>query len=80
MDPKSRQYISQIDGRFKLFHGLALKDSSPPWNLATYTQDQIQLLKSVSDLYIVSYLELKTKVDNMTVHLFSHAVGTKCGT
>ena len=69
MDPKSHQYISQIDGRFKLFHGLALEDSSPPWNLATYTPDQIQLLKSVSDLYIVSNLELKTKVDNITISL-----------
>lgn len=48
IDPRTRLYVSTTDGRIHMFHGLAIEDSSPPWTLATYTDEQIELMKSVS--------------------------------
>jgi len=30
-----------------LFHGLATEDSSPPWTLSAYSDEQIELMKAV---------------------------------
>lgn len=51
IDTATRLYTSVADGRVHVFHGLAIEDSSPPWGLATYTSEQIELMKTVSLCY-----------------------------
>lgn len=48
IDPKTRLYVSRDDGRVRVFHGLALENNAYPNALATYTDAQIELLKTVS--------------------------------
>ena len=40
-------YTGSTDGRVYLFHGLATEDSSPPWTLSAYSDEQIELMKAV---------------------------------
>ena len=40
-------YTGSTDGRVYLFHGLATEDSSPPWTLSAYNDEQIELMKAV---------------------------------
>jgi len=40
-----------------LFHGLATEDSSPPWTLSAYSDEQIELMKAVR-LAIHSFVAL----------------------
>ena len=56
IDPSTKQYVSATDGRVHMLHGLAIEDSSPPWELATYTDEQIELMKSVSTVQTSLYL------------------------
>ena len=48
INPATRLYEGREDGRVRVFHGLASEDSSPPWTLNTYNDEQIELMKSVS--------------------------------
>ena len=43
----TRLYTGTQDGRVYTFHGLDTEDSSPPWNLRTLDEQQIQLMKTV---------------------------------
>lgn len=52
IDSSTRLYIEEQTGRYRMFHGLALENSGSPWYYATYTTEQIKLLKQVtSKLY-----------------------------
>ena len=48
INPATRLYEGREDGRVRVFHGLASENSSPPWTLNTYTDEQIELTKTVS--------------------------------
>ena len=47
IDSSSRLYIEAETGRYRIFHGLALENSGEPWYYATYSSEQIKLLKQV---------------------------------
>lgn len=47
IDSSTRLYIEEQTGRYRMFHGLALENSGSPWYYATYTTEQIKLLKQV---------------------------------
>jgi len=47
IDSSSRLYIEAEMGRYRMFHGLALENSGEPWYYATYSSEQIKLLKQV---------------------------------
>ena len=49
IDSSTRLYIEEQTGRYRMFHGLALENSGSPWHYATYSNEQITLLKQVSD-------------------------------
>ena len=48
IDSSSRLYVEEQTGRYRMFHGLALENSGSPWYYATYTSEQIKLLKQVT--------------------------------
>ena len=49
IDPNTRLYVSREDGRVRVLHGLAIEaQGTPPYNLVTYTDEQIELFKTVS--------------------------------
>ena len=50
INPKTRLYTGRGDGRVHIFHGLAIEDSSFPWTLAQYSEDQIETMKEVNIL------------------------------
>lgn len=47
IDSSTRLYVEEQTGRYRMFHGLALENSALPWYYATYTTEQIKLLKQV---------------------------------
>ena len=47
VDSSTRLYVEEQTGRYRMFHGLALENSGAPWYYATYTTEQIKLLKQV---------------------------------
>ena len=49
VDRQTRLYAGKGDGRVHVFHGLAAEDSGYPWTLAMYSDEQIELMKSVSE-------------------------------
>ena len=53
IDPKTRLYVSREDGRVHVLHGLDTTKQYPPYPLVTYTDEQIQLFKTVSGTYSV---------------------------
>jgi len=50
-------YTGSTDGRVYLFHGLATEDSSSPWTLSAYNDEQIELMKAVR-VAIHSFVDL----------------------
>ena len=48
IDSSSKLYVEEQTGRYHMFHGLALENSGSPWYYATYTSEQIKLLKQVT--------------------------------
>ena len=48
IDSSTRLYVEEQTGRYRMFHGLALENSGSPWYYATYTTEQIKLLKQVA--------------------------------
>ena len=50
IDSSTRLYVEEQTGRYRMFHGLALENSGSPWYYATYTSEQIKLLKQVPSL------------------------------
>ena len=56
VDSSTRLYVEEQSGRYRMFHGLALENSGSPWYYATYTTEQIKLLKQVTSDY---YMALK---------------------
>ena len=51
IDSSTRLYVEEQTGRYRMFHGLALENSGSPWYYATYTTEQIKLLKQVYNYY-----------------------------
>ena len=49
IDTLTRLYVEEQTGRYRMFHGLALENWVPPWYYATYTSEQIKLLKQVAN-------------------------------
>ena len=49
IDTLTRLYVEEQTGRYRMFHGLALENSGSPWYYATYTSEQIKLLKQVAN-------------------------------
>ena len=57
IDPKTRLYVSREDGRVRVLHGLAIEaQGTPPYHLVTYTDEQIELFKTVSKMKFVLFL------------------------
>ena len=54
IDSSTRLYVEEKTGRYRMFHGLALENSGSPWYYATYTSEQIKLLKQVTIVTIFS--------------------------
>ena len=55
IDSYTRLYVEEQTGRYRMFHGLALENSGSPWYYATYTTEQIKLLKQVNHSYVAMY-------------------------
>ena len=51
IDTSTRLYVEEQTGRYRMFHGLALENSGSPWYYATYTTEQIKLLKQVTKMH-----------------------------
>ena len=71
IDSSTRLYVEEQTGRYRMFHGLALENSGSPWYYATYTTEQINLLKQVA-LVILVYCVVYSSL------FFFHIVGSKC--
>ena len=54
IDSSTRLYVEEQTGRYRMFHGLALDNSGSPWYYATYTTEQIKLLKQVNYSYVAT--------------------------
>ena len=54
IDSSTRLYVEEQTGRYRMFHGLALENSGSPWYYATYTTEQIKLLKQVTITHYVT--------------------------
>ena len=54
VDSSTRLYIEEQTGRYRMFHGLALENSGSPWYYATYSTEQIKLLKQVTSNVLYS--------------------------
>ena len=54
IDSTTRLYVEEQTGRYRMFHGLALENSGSPWYYATYTTEQIKLLKQVNNMHYVT--------------------------
>ena len=48
VDSSTRLYVEEQTGRYRMLHGLALENSGSPWYYATYSTEQIKLLKQVT--------------------------------
>ena len=52
-------YTGSTDGRVYLFHGLAIESSTPPWDIYNYSDEQIELMKTVRVIiHTVGFVDL----------------------
>ena len=65
IDSSTRLYVEEQTGRYRMFHGLALENSGSPWYYATYTTEQIKLLKQVT-----SYVAMCTLILVLQLQLY----------
>ena len=62
IDSSTRLYVEEQTGRYRMFHGLALENSGSPWYYATYTTEQIKLLKQVASYVATVILVLQLQL------------------
>ena len=62
IDSSTRLYVEEQTGRYRMFHGLALENSGSPWYYATYTTEQIKLLKQVTSYVATVILVLQLQL------------------